>query len=38
MWEDGNFQVERRLEQQNKILEKMLEQQKSLMKSLNKNG
>lgn len=37
MWEDGNFQVERRLEQQNKILEKMLEQQKSLMKSLNKN-
>lgn len=35
--EDGNFQVERRLEQQNKILEKMLEQQKSLIKSLNKN-
>lgn len=39
MWEDGNFQVERRLEQQNKILEKMLEQQKSLNKSVKKfNG
>ncbi|MBB5887630.1 hypothetical protein [Lactovum miscens] len=36
--EDGNFQVELRLEQQNKILEKMVDQQKELIKSLGKSS
>lgn len=36
MWEDGNFQVERRLEQQNKILEKMAKQQKEGVQLLRK--